>query len=348
MLPIITRIITPEEDINNNEKVTDLPQTELTSNSTSKFTSTLQSTMSTTNQNSSFPYVSDTIPLYIYKYPHVTLAVQTFHHIVNEWQPDTLEGKYELEARFGLWTGQYFKNGVSKKFIEKVLYLFEQCPHWFKITDWEDTHDYYFDETIMNCSQYKSSSEWPRSGNHYSNAIIRITTHFVSDPLSGKKSITTEYIKKISKRKLNLKFVDGTNGKDRLSNDLYDLRVCLNYEETLSKEDIPDCMNPTSVRLKTRKSFYYKSDNIPSYDPVWKFDITRSWLGESKSEAEHKQKANESTNYELELECLNPTALMCLDKHDSFYVMCSMLLKMSDLLNSQVSFRWDPIQQYVK
>jgi hypothetical protein len=79
-------------------------------------------------------------------------------------------------------------------------------------------------------------------------------------------------------------------------------------------------------------------------EPVWKFDVTRSWLGNTKSEAERKQKENDSTNYEFELECLNPRVLMCSDKHDSFYVMCSMLLKMSDFVGHN-SFRWDPVQK---
>lgn len=283
------------------------------------------------------PFVQASIPQYIYKYPHITLAVQTNHDIINEWKPDSSDGKYELEARLGLWSGHSFKSGVSKNFVEKILLMFKNSPYWFKISEWEDTHDYYYEG-----GNFEEGLGGPVHNNN--DNVIRIRSTFTKDQLTGNKTIKTEYIKKISIRKINLKFVDGTSGRDQWANDLYDVRVSLNYEKTLTQEEIPECINPSSVRIKNRKSFYYKSDNLPSYDPIWKFDVTRSWTGYSKTDAEHKQRKNESTVYEIELECLNPITLMkCSEKHNSFYVMCSMLLKMADLLNSPTSFRWDPI-----
>ena len=135
----------------------------------------------------------------------------------------------------------------------------------------------------------------------------------------------------------------------------YDLRVNLNFEERVPDQELPSIVNPSSMRIKSRKSFYYKSDNFPSSMPMWKFDITRSWTAANRSDAEMKQK-NGETIYEIELECLNPQALMVSQKHDSWYVACSLLMKMRDFMtyanNTQdkeksalFDFKWEPIQK---
>ena len=284
--------------------------------------------------NSLKAFIPSSLPNYIHKYPQIMEATQSIHDMVNDWKPDTPHGKYELEARFGQWCGQYFKSGVSKMFIEKILTMFSTFSGWSKITDWEETHDYYY--------TLKKNVE---------NSVVRTTTFFRFDPLSGKKTITMEHIRKITKKKINLRFMDSyhaaeTSGPEiqnlTFGNGKYDLRVCLNYEENLDHTQITEFINPSSVRIKSRKSFYCKSDNFPHDEPVWKFDVTRSWLGNTKSEAEMKQKEGDLTNYEVELECLNPRLLMCAEKYDSFYVMCSMLLKMRDFINYH-DFKWEPI-----
>jgi hypothetical protein len=296
------------------------------------------------------PFIPSLIPIYVNKYPQIIDAVSVTSDIISEWQEETLQGKYELECRFGKWTGQYFKNGVSSQFVEKVLSMFDVFNEWSDVTQWEETHDYYYH------ANHASTNE-PQ---------IRSTVKFAIDSKTGKKSIQTEHIRKHFKKKIDLRYIQqqqqqqpqqhrsphillnqdsevGIHSRfdDRCSVG-YDLRLSLNYEEKIPSQMLPSVINPTSVRIKSRKSYYYKSQDFPSSDPIWRFDITRSWLGNTKSEAEMKQK-NGDTTYELELECLNPKAVMVSPKHDAFYVSCSMLLKMRDLIMCD-TFKWEPIK----
>jgi hypothetical protein len=176
--------------------------------------------------------------------------------------------------------------------------------------------------------------------------MIRTTVTFDFE----KQQLLTKHIRKYVQHKLDFKYVDlshlsSTNLYKFLPVlHMYDLRICLNREELVPDHEIPPIVNPTLVRMKSRKSFYYKSENFPATEPLWKFDITRSWTGNTKTEAEQKQKRGDTT-YEVELECLNPRALMISVQHDSFYVMCSMLLKVRDLIiyAGCPDFKWSPI-----
>lgn len=266
------------------------------------------------------PFIPNLVPRYVHKYPQIYEAVQSMHYVISEWTPATPQGSYELECRFGVWKGQYFQNGVSKLFVEKILSMFETFTHWGKVTDWEETHDYF----------YTSHDNLP---------MVRTTASFRTDLKTGRKRIVTDHIRKYSRAKMDFQY-----SSVQPPDFQYDLRVCLNYEEKVSEQELPSIVNPSSVRIKSRKSFYYKSEDFPSSEPLWRFDITRSWNGASRSEAELKQRSGD-TIFEVELECLNPKALMVSPKHDTVYVACSMLLKMKDFLSSADEFKWEPIQR---
>lgn len=285
------------------------------------------------SSNSLTPFIPYPVPRYIHKYPQIYEAVQSVHQIISEWAPETPQGAYELECRFGVWKGQYFQSGVSKAFVEKILAMFETFTQWSKVSDWEETHNYFYAD---------QDSSLP---------MVRTTASFQTDPKTGRKRIVTEHIRKYPRTKMDFQYltIGGNGGIFSDGTDFhYDIRVCLNYEEKVSDQDLPSIVNPSSVRIKSRKSFYYKSEEFPSAEPLWRFDITRSWDGVSRSDAEMKQR-NGNTTFEVELECLNPRALMVSPKHDTFYVACSMLLKMKDFLSSATTcasdFKWDPIQK---
>jgi hypothetical protein len=273
------------------------------------------------------PFIPFPVPKYIHKYPQIYDATQYIRELISEWKGDTAQGAYELEARFGKWQGQHFQSGVSKPFTEKILNMFDTFAQWSRVTDWEETHDYYY-------------------ANHADQNVpmVRTTASFRTDSKTGRKRIVTEHIRKYPRHKIDFQYV--TTSPLVYPDFRYDLRICLNYEERVSEQELPSIVNPSSVRIKSRKSFYYKSEEFPSAEPLWKFDVTRSWNGASRTEAELKQK-NGDIIYELELECLNPRGLMVSPQHDSFYVACSMLLKMKDFLThaGSTEFKWEPIQR---
>lgn len=284
------------------------------------------------------PFIANIMPNYIHKYPQIVDAIHEIQSIIDDWKADTSQGSYELEARFGRWQGQYFESGVSKAFIEKVLEMFQTFPQWTNVTDWEETHDYFY---------YAEDK---------TKGMIRTTASFISNEKEGRKSIVTHHIRKRVMSKFDYQYKTNHNGNILHSKYQYDIRVNLNYEEKVPDHDLPSIVNPSSMRIKSRKSFLYKSDNFPSTIPLWKFDITRSWTAANRTDAEMKQKNGETT-YELELECLNPRALMLLPKHDSWYVACSLLMKMRDFMiyaNDSISdesgthpltdFKWEPVR----
>lgn len=268
------------------------------------------------------PYLITAVPRYMHRYPQFIDIIQPVRTIVSDWKPGDERGKYELEARFGKWMGQYFQSGVSKQFVEQILSMFDTFGQWESVSPWEETHDYYY--------KVLSSPD----------STVRTTASFVSDPLSGRKYIKTEHIRKHVQHKFDCQYVNmGCNAFQ------YDLRMSLSYEENVRDDELPSIVNPSYVRIKSRKSYFYKSENIPQKQPLWRFDITRSWSGNTKTQAELSQKMG-NTTYEVELECLDPHALMVSPQHDAFYVSCSMLLKMKDFLSYDGSenFKWQPIE----
>ena len=277
------------------------------------------------------------MPNYIHKYPQISDAAQQVQSIIDQWKSETLNGSFELEARFGRWRGQYFESGVSRAFIEKVLELLSSFPQWSTVTEWEETHDYFY-----------------HSDQNKTKGLIRTTASFQSDDKTGagRKTIQTHHIRKHVLSKFDFQFKTHQISLPKFQ---FDIRVNLNFEERVPDQELPSIVNPTSMRIKSRKSFYYKSENFPAAAPLWKFDITRSWTAATRSDAEMKQKNGETT-FELELECLNPRALMLTPKHNSWYVACSLLMKMRDFiifanqssLNESTfhDFKWEPIRGF--
>jgi hypothetical protein len=290
----------------------------------------------------STPFIANIMPNYIHKYPQISDAIQQVQSIIDQWKSETQNGSFELEARFGRWKGQYFESGVTKAFIEKVLEMFQTYPQWSTVTDWEETHDYFYNSDTT------------------SKGLIRTTASFRVDEKSesGRKSIVTHHIRKHALSKFDFQYKTSQLLTPKFQ---FDIRVNLNFEERVLDHELPSIVNPSSMRIKSRKSFYYKSDNFPATTPLWKFDITRSWTAATRSDAEMKQKNGETT-FEFELECLNPRALMLSPKHDSWYVACSLLMKMRDFMifannshskstNANESpsfndFKWEPVRGF--
>lgn len=311
------------------------------------------------------PFIEPASPPYLTRYPEIFDAVHGVKDLVAEWKAENRHGSFELEARLGvLKSGQQdgFTPGVSHSFMERTLAMLNTFQgHWKKETPWEETHDYY----------YLTSPD---------KSMVRTTSTFYSDPTTGKKEIRTTHIRKIGHKKLDYRFMSSILPTllppDRVSRrksvrhlserttrnspsvlrteqslsvceiaPRYDLRVVLNYEEKIHRKDLPNIINPSFVRIKSRKTFFYTSENFPSSSPIWRIDLTQSWSGKSKSEAEIAQKTQEPV-YEIELECLNPKALMISPKHDHFYVACSLLLKMRDFVSHfENNFKWVPVKK---
>lgn len=77
--------------------------------------------------------------------------------------------------------------------------------------------------------------------------------------------------------------------------------------------------------------FFHPPDGHGTSDkPIWRFDFTMVWAGESKSKAEENQK---KIPPEFHIECELVEPFKYFGKKDDFYIASSLLLKMTDFYN---------------
>jgi len=202
----------------------------------------------------------------------------------------------ELEARLGHWNTEErcFHPGVDRFFMERALNMLNSFEAWSRVTPWSEMQDFHYTDQ--------------------SGQTIR-TTVFYND--KNKEIQTHHIIKKIIDRENVL--VKGSDNPD--------IRISLSVEYEIDEAFVPEVVQPEYVRLKQRKSFFYTP--LGFSEPIWVFDMTLSWSGDSKSDAERKQ-YSEPPIYEIECECLSPMAYRLHKQEKRTFVARSLLLKLLD------------------
>lgn len=251
------------------------------------------------------------LPYWMERYPQIAGVVRNVADVIHSL-PSLSEaeklpsGVFELESRFGTHnsvTGD-FQTGVSRQFFQQTLRLFQQYEDWQKITPWQEVVDYFYEVKLKT-----------------TNVPVTVRTSVFVD--SETRELKTQHIRKHAQKKVDIQ----TNCQ-RLK--LYDIRVSLNYEETLPSGILPSTIQPSFVRIKNRQRFWYARERVQ--DPLWVFDMTRSWSGKTKTEVEQAQKMDK-TIYEIECEALNPVKYFNLAKQDELYASASLLLKTTRLFD---------------
>lgn len=116
----------------------------------------------------------------------------------------------------------------------------------------------------------------------------------------------------------------------------YGIRVCVSREEPVEKEHLPPFANPSSVRISQRCTATTATCCEGEEIPVWRYDITMSWIGASRSEAEQKQRdTQDGVEYTIELEYIG--GLRAVERLGAHYVACSGLLKVLDIVDGRES-----------
>lgn len=207
-------------------------------------------------------------------------------------------GNMELELRLGKVSSgtKRFVVGTDKAFVEFALALFSGCKEWSLVDDWRETHDFFF-------------------------GADRHATTRRSIEFDTQNSIVQQ--SSIRKRKVAEMVLE-----NRLHR--FDMKMALAAEDSADDDDAAVLAVPTYVRIKQRKSFYYTSSRF--HTPTWRFDITLTWGGRTKNEAEKLQLAAEPT-YEFELECLGLAnyVLTLQSTNNEGLVLDSFMQKMFDL-----------------
>lgn len=83
---------------------------------------------------------------------------------------------------------------------------------------------------------------------------------------------------------------------------LSDLDVRISLKEEIHVHDLPPFVDTDFVRIKDRKSFFYKH---------WRYDFTKVWQAHTVSQAE----ALSSPRFEVEVECLKPLDIIRRENH---------------------------------
>ena len=112
------------------------------------------------------------------------------------------------------------------------------------------------------------------------------------------------------------------------------VRFALSREVPVDVATLPDTLAPKHVRITHRKAFEFASRGFVAR-PTWRIDFGIVWSGDTKLEAETRQREYHVSQYTAELELLDPAYVV---QHDDAYVACSLAMKVSDLFEREAHF----------
>lgn len=275
------------------------------------------------------------IPNYAANHVQITQILSTVRSIFEQAHfriqtNDDATLNHEIEIRFGqmhynidnVRNPYHFNPNVSGNVFFQALKYMKTYSGWSSTQEWTQSHDYYYqhDSTLYRTSVIFELDK----------SIPKIT-HMIKHP----------------QEKRDFKW----NCRDpQFIGMPYDLRLSYAIEEEIPEEKSPQMIKPTYVRIKSRVSFEYQPEY--SETPLFSFDFTKSWSGETYTEAEEKQRRSldsidpitDETIYEIEIECLdlrnffNVTAKNDIRRNE-WFLATSLLLKCTDLIPTP-NFEW--------
>lgn len=232
-------------------------------------------------------------------------------HHVNQSEQEGRDIFWELEVRFGQMTDTAFQPGTSYNFFMNAL-------NWMKSYEWVST-----EEAEMHEFYYRVERR-----------IVRTTVTFGD-------TVQTEHKWKQKHEKHNFYCRKDNVPASHATFDYWpDFRIELSSEEPVVTP-LPEVTDTVLVRIKQRKSFFYKMpQDTADVVPIWRYDFTRCWSGKTMAEAEQNQRSSSTVEprYEIELECCNPKAL--LREHGVTKAVKSLLLKTNDFYRPSV---WETV-----
>ena len=213
---------------------------------------------------------------------------------------DYEETLVEVEARFGKASDDgKFTGGISEKAFAKIVHALESYTKWVEVIDWTESQDFFYD-----CGNDKKGA-------------VRTSVKPNTNGLDIKHTF-----KKVHRRATYRMHM----GEDNATSDGLDIRVSCATETPTSPVSLPVATETQIVRIKRRKKFLYASGDTP---PMFSFDVSIVWQGQSKGEAEKNQKDG-LAKYEVEVECIALSNYLSSCGGDSSCLAMSLLSKMND------------------
>ena len=215
-----------------------------------------------------------------------------------------------LNAQFGCMGGKTdvgggdWVQGVSRPEFEATLGMFLAYNQWVRMDKtWVDVHEYVY--PIQSKSGPSVAGEQPPT----TTTTLVTTRVTLGDQYHVHHTKTEEgaFVEVV---------VDGRGCA----------RIQTSAEECVTVKALPSVVLPQKVCLRKRRSFYTKS---------WRFDLTMSWVAESRTGAENAQRNDEDAVYDISI-----TFQPCADGLSSTtYISVSLVLKLTDIMvgNSNVA-----------
>ena len=191
---------------------------------------------------------------------------------------------HEIEARLGRMEGGCFVSGVNPEWFDVLLQRLELCGEWSSQQGWQDSED----------TTFEARGRQVRQSRVCNTRDCRIEIHSIHKDRKASACLPLEASR-------------GDAGQDPfrlVSTGVDTLRVSYSTETPAAKQSFPELVRPLHVRLKQRRSFVLESHALEGAG--WRFDLTRTWAGRSREEAEQRQH-DEPPVCEVELEWIPPT-----------------------------------------
>ena len=217
--------------------------------------------------------------------------------------------QHEIEARLGRMQDGHFISGVNQEWFNVLLQRLELCSTWSHQDAWQDSEDTTFESRGRQVRQSRVCNT--KECRIEVRTIHKSRKACVCVPLGSSR---------------------GDEGQDPfhlVPTGVNMMRISYSIEAPVSRQSFPEIVYPIYVRLKQRRSFVLESSALQGAS--WRFDLTRTWSGKTRAEAEESQCASPPI-CEVELEWIPPICATKLPVDMARSLSASFYAKMSALI----------------
>jgi len=235
----------------------------------------------------------------------------------------------ELEARLGrieespVDGSTRFASGVDASFYEEVVSLFDEFDGWSDVGPVRMIVEHFYPCRLPTVSLSNVGDD-ARGATR--DAEVRMV--LCTDPTheSGPEAHRVDHVEKRRVDNVNVRtLVDYPLGSCGVPSDWWDVRFSLSEETRIDPDHLPQIVGPRHVRFMVRQTYAYRSASDGS---LWHYDVTRTWSGATRAEAEQKMKGGAPPVYEIEIELADPGRSLASDAQT---LAQSLLMKTADL-----------------
>jgi len=235
----------------------------------------------------------------------------------------------ELEARLGrveespVDGSTRFVSGVDASFYEEVVSLFDEFDGWSDVGPVRMIVEHFYPCRLPTVSLSNVGDE---ARGAMRDAEVRMV--ICTDPTreSGPEAHCVDHVEKRRVDNVSVRtVVDYPLGSCGVPSDWWDVRFSLSEETRIDPDYLPQIVGPRHVRFMVRQTYAYRSASDAS---LWHYDVTRTWSGATRADAEQKMKRGAAPVYEIEIELADPGRTLATDAQT---LAQSLLMKTADL-----------------